>query len=323
MLRTPDSRFASLPGWSYPPKYLEGLPELCGARLHYVDIPAQAVGSAARPISGPVSGPVAGQETRQPAQTGPKVALCLHGNPSWGYLYRKMAPVFTEAGLRVVIPDLVGFGRSDKPELDSAHTFDYHRNYLLALIKHLDLREVLLVVQDWGGIFGLTLPMAMPERFSHLLAMNTTLGVGTSLSEGFIQWRNYCNKNPDLDPGPLLKRGKPDMSKEEAATYSAPFPDVSFKAALRAFPNLVPASPEAEGASISRQAAEYWRNSWQGKSFMAIGTEDPVLGPAVMQELQKLIRNCPEPLMVKGGHFLQEWGEPIARACLDHFGIKH
>lgn len=315
MLRTPDSRFDSLPGWPYPPHYLEGLPELYGARLHYVDIPAQGEEQG--------SDPRLHQTAQQKVETGPMVALCLHGNPSWGYIYRKMAPVFAKAGLRVIIPDMAGFGRSDKPELDSDHSFDYHRNYLLALIKHLDLREVMLVVQDWGGIFGLTLPMAMPERFSHLLVMNTTLGLGTDLSEGFIQWRNYCNKVPDLDPGPLLKRGKPDMTGEEAAAYSAPFPDVAYKAALRAFPNLVPASPEAPGADISRLAAEFWRDRWQGKSFMAIGTEDPVLGPQVMQELRGMIRNCPEPLMVKGGHFLQEWGEPIALACLDRFGIKH
>jgi pimeloyl-ACP methyl ester carboxylesterase len=302
MLRTPDLRFVGLPGWDYSPSYVEGLPELAGARLHYVDLPFQA---------------------RVPSVAGaPKVALCLHGNPSWGYLYRKMAPVFVEAGLRVVIPDLVGFGRSDKPELDSAHSFDYHRNYLLALIKHLDLQEVLLVVQDWGGIFGLTLPMAMPERFSHLLVMNTTLAVGTNLSEGFVQWRNFSNKNPDLDPGSLLKRGKIDMSAGEAAAYSAPFPDASYKAALRAFPNLVPALPDLPGAALSRQAGEFWRKQWQGKSFMAIGTEDPVLGPPVMQTLRQNIRNCPEPLLVKGGHFLQEWGEPIARAALTHFGVQ-
>jgi pimeloyl-ACP methyl ester carboxylesterase len=302
MLRTPDARFVGLPGWDYSPSYVEGLPELAGARLHYVDLPSLA---------------------KVPRVAGaPKVALCLHGNPSWGYLYRKMAPVFVGAGLRVVIPDLVGFGRSDKPELDSAHSFDYHRNYLLALIKHLDLQEVMLVVQDWGGIFGLTLPMAMPERFSHLLVMNTTLAVGTNLSEGFVQWRNFSNKNPDIDPGSLLKRGKLDMSADEAAAYSAPFPDASYKAALRAFPNLVPALPDAPGAALSRQAGEFWRAQWQGKSFMAIGTEDPVLGPPVMQALRANIRNCPEPLLVKGGHFLQEWGEPIARAALAHFGVQ-
>jgi pimeloyl-ACP methyl ester carboxylesterase len=298
MLRTPEDRFESLPDWPYSPHYLEGLPELFGARMHYVDIPSSSI-----------------------PQNGPKVALCLHGNPSWGYLYRKMAPAFAQAGLRVVIPDLIGFGRSDKPESDTAHSFEYHRNYLLAIIKHLDLREVLLVVQDWGGIFGLTLPMAMPERFSHLLVMNTTLGLGEGLSEGFIQWRNYCNKNPNLDPGPLLKRGKPDMTVEEAAAYSAPFPDASFKASLRAFPNLVPDSPQSPGAAISQEAAEFWQNRWEGKTFMAIGTDDPVLGPPVMQSLRQKIRNCPEPMMVKGGHFLQEWGEPIAKACLKSFNL--
>jgi pimeloyl-ACP methyl ester carboxylesterase len=312
MLRTPDARFEDLPDWPYPPCYVEGLPELQGARLHYVDLPAEE----ASPRVGMRSAREGAKGLLRPRA---KVALCLHGNPSWGYLYRKMAPVFAAAGLRVVIPDLLGFGRSDKPELESAHSFEFHRNYLLAFVKHLDLQEVLLVVQDWGGIFGLTLPMDMPERFGQLLVMNTTLATGEGLSEGFLQWRDYSNKNPDLDPGKLLRRGKADMTTGEAAAYSAPFPDSGFKAALRAFPNLVPATLDAPGAAISREARVFWREVWEGDSFMSIGTEDPVLGTSVMQALRQLIRNCPEPMLVKGGHFLQEWGEPIARAGLQHF----
>jgi haloalkane dehalogenase len=289
-LRTPAGRFVGLPGFAYAPHTVDHE----GYTVSYVD-------------EGPRDASV--------------VALCLHGNPTWSYLYRHMLPVFTAAGVRVVAPDLIGFGRSDKPAAQTTHSFDFHRNMLLAFVRQLDLSNVLLVCQDWGGLLGLTLPMAMPERFTRLLVMNTTLATGT-LSEGFLQWRAYSNKTPDLPVGALLRRGKPSMSEAEAAAYDAPFPDASYKAALRAFPNLVPASADAPGAAISQEAAQFWRTQWSGESFMAVGMQDPVLGPAVMQSLQRLIRNCPQPHQVReGGHFVQEWGAPIAAAALAHFKL--
>jgi pimeloyl-ACP methyl ester carboxylesterase len=290
-LRTPETRFATLPCYGYAPHWFEH----AGFRVHYVD-----------------EGP------RDAAVT----ALCLHGNPTWSYLYRHMIPVFTDAGLRVVAPDLIGFGRSDKPADEATHTWDLHRGMLLGLVEWLDLRNVLLIVQDWGGLFGLTLPLAMPERFTRLLVMNTTIATGT-LSDGFVQWRAYSNSQPDLQVGKLLRRGKPDMSDAEAAAYDAPFPGASYKAALRAFPNLVPDAPSASGATLGRDAEVFWRERWQGESFMAVGMKDPVLGPAVMAALRRTIRGCPPPMEVAdGGHFVQEWGEPIARAALRHFGLS-
>jgi pimeloyl-ACP methyl ester carboxylesterase len=250
--------------------------------------------------------------------------LCLHGNPSWSYLYRHMIPVFLAAGLRVVAPDLIGFGRSDKPADETWHGFDLHRRSLLNFVDALDLRQVMLVCQDWGGILGLTLPMAMPDRFTRLLVMNTTLGTGT-VTEGFRQWRDYSNSQPDLGVGKLLRRGKREMSEVEAAGYDAPFPDASFKAALRAFPNLVPdvltMGEAAPGAAISLAAAEFWQHRWTGDSFMAVGEQDPVLRPT-MQALQSLIRGCPPPMSVAAaGHFVPEWGAPIAQAALASFGL--
>ena len=293
-LRTPDDRFAGLPGFAWAPSYADDLPGLGGLRLAWVD-------------TGPADAPV--------------TALCLHGNPAWSYLYRHMIPVFTAAGLRVVAPDLLGFGRSDKPVAASAHTWDLHRRALLALIERLDLRNVMLVCQDWGGIFGLTLPMAAPQRFTRLLVMNTTLGIG-AVSEGFRQWRSYSNSQPDLAVGRLFQRGKPDLSAAEAAAYDAPFPDARHKAALRAFPNLVPDGADAPGAALSREAAAFWRERWQGESFMAVGAADPVLGEPVMAALRDTIRGCPAPMVLpEAGHFVQEWGAPIARAALGHFGL--
>jgi haloalkane dehalogenase len=290
VLRTPDERFADLPGWPYAPLYLEQ----DGLRQHYVD-----------------EGP------RDAAVT----ALCLHGEPSWAYLYRKMLPVFTAAGIRVVAPDFFGFGRSDKPVDDGWYSFDRHRNTLLQFVERLDLKNVMLVCQDWGGLIGLTLPMAMPERFTRLLVMNTGLGTGT-VTEGFRKWRAYNNTQPDLAVGRMMQRGCPGMSDAEAAAYDAPFPDARHKAGVRAFPNLVPDGDDAPGAAVSRDAGSFWRERWAGDSFMAIGLADPVLGEAAMRPLGKLIRNCPPPMEVpEGGHFVQEWGAPIAAAALAHFKL--
>ncbi|MDE2452410.1 MAG: alpha/beta fold hydrolase [Burkholderiales bacterium] len=290
VLRTPDERFAALPGWGWAPRYIDH----DGLRVHYVD-----------------EGPRAADVT----------ALCLHGNPSWGYLYRHMLPVFTAAGLRVVVPDLVGFGRSDKLDDPAWHRFEWHRNQLLAFIDTLELKNILLVCQDWGGLFGLTLPMARPARFTRLLAMNTTLATG-EVSVGFRQWRAYSNSQPDLQVGRLLRRGRREMSEAEAAGYDAPFPDAGYKAALRAFPDLVPDGADAPGAAVSRAAIDFWRERWQGASFMALGMQDPVLGPETMRALHAGLRGCPPPLEVaEAGHFLPEWGAPIAAAALKHFDL--
>jgi pimeloyl-ACP methyl ester carboxylesterase len=291
VLRTPDERFAGLSGWPYAPQYLQ----LDGLRMHYVD-----------------EGP------RDAAVT----ALCLHGQPSWAYLYRKMIPVFAGAGLRVVAPDWFGFGRSDKPEDDAWYSFDRHRESMLHFVEQMDLRNVMLVVQDWGGLLGLTLPLQQPDRYTRLLVMNTGLGTGT-VTEGFKQWRAYANSQPDMAIGKLFLRGNPGMTAEEAAAYDAPFPDARYKAGVRRFPNLVPDSEDAPGAEVSRQAARFWSEQWSGDSFMAIGMQDPVLGPPAMQSLRKLIRGCPEPMEVAdGGHFVQERGGSVAEAALRYFGLR-
>jgi haloalkane dehalogenase/tRNA(adenine34) deaminase len=286
-LRTPDDRFEGLPGWACPPSY-HRRPD--GLRLHYADTGRREA----------------------------RVWLCLHGQPTWSYLYRRMMPVFAANG-RVVAPDFLGFGRSDKPADDRAYSFDLHRQSLLDLIEALDLRNIALVVQDWGGLIGLTLPMAMPERFGALLVMNTMLGTGDEpLGQGFLDWRAFSNRSPDLDVARLMQRACPHLGDAEAAAYAAPYPDASYKAGVRAFPNLVPDRPDAPGAALSRAARDFWRTAWTGRSLMAIGMKDPVLGPPVMRRLHATIRNCPQPLEIaEGGHFLQEWGAGIARIACD------
>lgn len=292
-LRTPDDRFTGLPGWAYEARYLEGLPGYDGLRMHYID-------------EGPAAAPV---------------MLCLHGEPTWAYLYRHMIPVFLDAGYRVVAPDFYGFGRSDKPVDDTVYTFDFHRTSLLRFVEALDLTEVTLVVQDWGGILGLTLPVAFPDRIAGLLIMNTGFGVGSVPSEGFIEWRNYVARTPDLAVDRLMKRSVSHLTDGEAAAYEAPFPTAEHKAGVRTFPALVPTDPAMPGVEVSRQAMQWWSEDFDGRSFMAIGMQDPVLGPAVMERVRTKIRGCPEPMRVEeGGHFVQEWGGRVARAALDAWG---
>jgi pimeloyl-ACP methyl ester carboxylesterase len=297
-LRTPDDRFDGLPGFVFPPRYVADLaPPFDGLRAHYLD--------------------------EGPAHAG-TTFLCLHGQPTWSYLYRHMIPVFAAAGHRVVAPDLPGFGRSDKPVEDATYTFSFHRNFLMRFVERLDLRDICLVCQDWGGLLGLTLPMDMPGRFTRLLVMNTTLATGDApLNEGFLAWRAYNNRSPDMAVGALLRRACPHLSEAEAAAYDAPFPGARYKAGVRRFPNLVCATPDADGAAVSRRARDWWRTAWQGESFMAVGMRDPVLGPPVMAELGRHIRGCPPPLEINdAGHFVQEWGGPIAQAALEALGLR-
>ena len=278
-MRTPDEHFANLPGFSFAPHYLQWK----DWRVHYLD-----------------------------EGKGERTFLCLHGEPTWCYLYRRMIPGLVARGARVVAPDFVGFGRSDKPEDEALYTFDFHRAFLLDFIRTLRLRNITLVVQDWGGLLGLTLPMEVPE-ISGLFIMNTALATGDApLTEGFVAWRAYVAKNPDLACGKLLGRACPHLTPAEAAAYDAPFPDARYKAGVRRFPPLVPEHRDDPGAAISRKAREWLRSSWKGESFMAVGAKDPVLGVPVMQQLRSWIRGCPEPVVIEnGGHFLQEWGEEV------------
>ncbi|MFN8129469.1 MAG: haloalkane dehalogenase [Candidatus Nanopelagicales bacterium] len=288
ILRTPDDRFDDLPGFPWQPKYLDQ----DSLRMAYLD---EGEG---------------------------EVVLCLHGEPTWSYLYRKMIPVFLEAGMRVVAPDWFGFGRSDKPAADSDYTWDFHYTSMLRFVDALKLERVTLVVQDWGGLLGLTLPVTHPDLVQRLLIMNTGLGVGTKPTDGFIAWRDYVAHNPEFNVGELMRRSEPGLTEAEVAAYQAPFPDPRYMAGARRFPALVPTSEDAPGVEVSRAAAAWWATQFDGQAFMAIGTNDPVLGVPVMERMRQLIRGCSEPMLTDAGHFVQEQGEPIARAALAAWGIQ-
>ena len=288
---TPNDCFDGLPGYCWPPNYTSSLPSLQGMRLHYLDV-------------GPRDAPV--------------TWLCLHGNPAWSYLDRHMIPVSTLAGHRVVAPDMPGFGRSDKPTEFAQHTFSWHRNVLAKFVESLDLGSVSLVVQDWGGLLGLTLPLAAPWRYCGLLVMNTYLATAEErLPAGFVQWRAMCRDKPDFSIARLFARGNPHMSEAECTAYDAPFPTAAYRAATRAFPDMAPERPSEDGVAISRHAATFWAHSWTGRSMMTIGAQDPVFTPARMERLRLGIRGCPPPLLIaEAGHFVQEHGTHIAREAL-------
>jgi pimeloyl-ACP methyl ester carboxylesterase len=296
-LRTPEDRFRDLPDFPFRAHFLEISPNREKLQMHFLD-----------------------EGRREVSET----FLCLHGEPTWSYLYRKMIPVFTQSGSRVIAPDLIGFGRSDKFAEEEAYSFEFHRQSLLEFVERLDLKNITLVCQDWGGLLGLTLPMEMPERFSRLIVMNTAIAGGDlPLGRGFLEWRAWAAANPDMDIARLMKRSVPHLSDEEAKAYAAPFPDSRFKAGARAFPKLVPDHPDAPGAKLSRQAREWWNREWNGQAFMAVGMQDPILGPKAMSYLHTQIKNCLPPFeLPQAGHFVQEWGDLVAKAALEAFCQK-
>jgi haloalkane dehalogenase len=298
-ITTASTRFATLADFPYAENYAP----VKQMRMHYVDV-----------------GP------RNAAQT----FLCLHGQPTWCYLYRKMIAVFLAAGHRVIAPDWFGFGKSDKPTADATYTFNFHRESMLAFIQQLDLRNVTLVVQDWGGLLGLTLPLAMTDRFTRLIIMNTTFATGEPLDPALTSWYGLSEQRrarwlamTDVNVPQIMQSASPSMSAQIAQAYDAPFPDPSYEAGARRFPVIVPIRPDEEGAAISREAQAWWGSQWTGKSFMAIGMQDNLLGPDVMNVMQKLIRNCPEPMRLAGaGHFIQEdAGDIVAQAALAALGV--
>ena len=279
-----------LEDYPYLPKFADNLPSYQGLKLAYIDEAPTTVWNG-------------------------RVALCLHGEPTWGYLYRKMIPPLRTAGYRVIAPDLFGFGRSDKPCDRQWFSFSRHRQSLLELIDYLQLKRITLLVQDWGGLLGLTLPQTNPDRYEQLLVMNTTMATGDfPLGEGFKAWRSFMNAQSTLDCAKLMQRACPHLTAHEVDAYSLPFEyklavdSANSMAGVMQFPALVPEFVEDDGALVSREARVFWKQHWQGQSFMAIGMLDPVLGPAVMRGLYGCIQGCPAPMeLAGGGHFLQEW----------------
>ena len=289
LLRTPDERFANLPGYPFAPHYVE----VDGVRIHYLD--------------------------EGPADATP--VLLMHGEPSWSYLYRKMIPIITAAGHRAIAPDLVGFGRSDKPASREDYTYQRHVDWMRGVIEQLDLKQITLVGQDWGGLIGLRLAAEHEERFARVVAANTGLPTGDHpMGEAFTRWQQFSQQAPEFHAGGIVKGGcVGDLAPEVIAAYDAPFPDDRYKAGARQFPLLVPNRPDDPAAPANRKAWEVFAR-WQKPFLTAFSDSDPVTrgADALFQKLIPGAQGQPHTTIVGGGHFLQEdKGPELAQIVID------
>jgi haloalkane dehalogenase len=294
-VRTPDERFADLPDYPFAPHYLD-VPSGDGSeplRVHYVD---------------------------EGAHDAPLVLL-LHGEPSWSYLYRHMIPVLTAAGLRTVAPDLVGFGRSDKPTQRTDYTYQRHVDWMHAVVDQLELSEITLVAQDWGGLIGLRLVGERPERFARVVAANTFLPTGDRPpGKAFLAWQRFSQETPDFAVGAIVNGGcTTDLPPAVVAAYDAPFPDDRSKAGARQFPTLVPTSPDDPASHANLRAWETLR-AFTKPFLCAFSDHDPITKGADRQ-LRAEIPGCagqPHTTIEGGGHFLQEdRGPQLAAVVVD------
>lgn len=293
-LRTPEERFEGLEDYPFAANYFETED---GLRMHYV-------------AEGPSDGPV---------------VLLLHGEPSWSYLYRFMIPPLANAGFRVVVPDLIGFGKSDKPSEQSDYSYHAHLLWLRSLLDHLKLQDILLFCQDWGGLLGLRLVAEDPDRFSMVLASNTALPAGNvEMPKAFMDWREFSRKSPKFEISKVIEMGTLNpLSSEVINAYNAPFPDDSFKAGARIFPSLVPIT-EDDPESKNNQAAWASLMQWTKPFLTVFGTDDPIT-KGVDKFFQNLIPGAKgqKHAVITGGHFIQEEkGPELAEAIIDFYRVN-
>jgi haloalkane dehalogenase len=293
ILRTPDERFNNLPDYNFDPHYAEFNSQRSSLRVHYVD--------------------------EGPRDAAP--ALLLHGEPSWCYLYRKMIPILAAAGNRVIAPDLIGFGRSDKLPRREDYTYQFHVDVITEFIKTLGLTGITLFGQDWGGLIGLRAAAENPHRFARIVVANTGLPTGDHpMTEGFMRWREYSQSVENFHVGGIIKGGcAKELTPEVIAAYNAPFPDDKYKAGARQFPLLVPIRPDDPASEANRRAWEVLRR-WDKPLLTAFSDGDAVTrgGERVFQKLVPGAQGQPHVTITGAGHFLQEdKGEELARVVVD------
>jgi haloalkane dehalogenase len=293
VFRTPDNRFEGLPGYDFEPNYTE----IDGLRLHYVD-------------EGPRDG---------------RPFICFHGEPTWAYLYRKMVPPLVAAGNRVICPDYAGFGRSDKPTEQGWYTYDRHSELMSKLLAELDLSDAVVVVQDWGGAIGLRWAVENADRVGALVILNTGIFSGR-VSKGFLAWRDFAEKTPDLPVGFVINGATAtDLPDEVAAAYEAPFPTVESKAGAAEFPLLVPTSEDDPTAVHQREVVADGLSRWEKPALVAFSDQDPVFPyPKAGQRFIDLIPTVTDQVKIEGAaHFLQEdRGEAIADEMLRFLSVS-
>ena len=294
VLRTPEERFKDLPDYHFEPHYVE-VPDGEGGslRIHHVD------------------------ENPQGSET----ILLLHGEPSWSFLYRKMIPIFVEIGYRAIVPDLVGFGRSDKPADRNDYTYQRHVDWMQAWLDRVGLDGITLFGQDWGGLIGLRLVAENPALFTRVVVANTGLPIGDGpISEAFLNWRKFSQESPEFDIGAILAMGSQTaLSDEVLAAYNAPFPDDTFKEGARIFPSLVPIDPDDPAAPANRKAWEVL-SKFEKPFLTAFSDGDPITrgGEAIFQERVPGAKGQPHTTIKGGGHFVQEdCGPELARVIVD------
>ncbi len=293
-LRTPDERFAGLPDWPFEPKYLEVADGDGGSlRMHYVE--------------------------EGPAAAAP--VLLLHGEPSWAYLYRKMIPPIAEAGHRVIAPDLIGFGRSDKPSEKSDYTYQRHVDWMTEFVTRLDLRDITYFGQDWGALVGLRVAAENEGRFSRIVIGNGFLPTGDQgANEAFLRWQKFSQESPKFEAGWIVQGATvTQLSEDIVAAYDAPFPDETYKAGARQFPTLVPTTPDDPAAAPNRKAWEVLQK-WEKPFLTTFSDSDPITknGDKAFQKLVPGTAGQPHVTIEGGGHFLQEdKGEELGRIVVD------
>ncbi len=292
-LRTEDARFEGLPDYPFAPNYTQVGEDTAPLRMHYVD-----------------EGPDGGE-----------VVLCLHGEPSWSYLYRHMIPVFSRAGHRVIAPDLIGFGRSDKPTERSDYSYASHVDWMTQFVETLDLSGITLVCQDWGGLIGLRVLAENPGRFARLVVANTALPTGDQpMGDAFAAWREFSQTVDPFPAGRIIFGGTVSkLTEAEQAAYDAPYPDESYKAGARQFPMLVPDSPDNPASEANRAAWKVLR-TLDIPVLTAFGAEDKIMAGVdkVFQKLMPGAAGQPHTVLPDAGHFLQEdVGPELAQLTCD------
>lgn len=301
-IRTPEARFQNLYNYNHEPFYIDHLPELDNMRMAYIDVGNDVNGTA----------------------------LCLHGNPTWGYMYRHIIPILIKSGFRVIVPDLIGYGRSDKPVNESWHTVERHHNILKSFVEYLSINNAMLICHDWGGIFGLNLLPELPNTFNRLVIGNTALPSHRLDKRWFRLWNKWVDTNnqiydfnlainllPSKYTGPINSMQEL-LLREELHGFTAPYPGPEYKTAFRIFPSLLVKDSDSFIIQQGEKSLSFLNKDWNGQCFIASGIRDKLFYNSTI-DLHNVIKGSFEPLILNSSHWVFEYGEMIIDQALKKF----